>query len=88
MAKRHGHLTTLANGVRIVEIDPGVTVGRTWPYGEATVDAMIDSAEMVRGVPCVRLDHIVTYKQILDRPKDREHLSIIERNRHDASPRP
>lgn len=87
IAERHGQFTTLANGVQIIEIGPRVTVGRTWPYGDATVDEMIDTAEMVRGVPCVHLDHIVTYKQILDRPKDREHLSIIERNRRDASPR-
>jgi len=38
---------------------------------------MIDTAEMIDGVPCVQLQYILAYKLIADRPKDRSHISVI-----------
>ena len=77
-AKGQGDLRTLSDGNQLVTIEPGVSVGRTWPYGDASVDEMIDTAELIDGVPCVRLEHIVAYKRILDRPKDRAHIALIK----------
>lgn len=62
----------------IYRIGGDVTVGNHWEYGEPDIDRMIDTAEIIDGVPCVRLEHVVTYKRIADRPRDREHLAIIE----------
>lgn len=77
-AKGRGDIRTLSDGNQLIAIEPGVSVGRTWPYGDASLDEMIDTAEMIEGIPCVRLEHIVAYKRILDRPKDRAHIALIE----------
>ena len=69
------------DGVEIVNIDGGaIAIGTSWRYGDTPLDEMIDHAEEIGGIPCVRLEHIVTYKQIADRPKDRAHLAIIEQH--------
>lgn len=77
-AERLGRISRLPDGNRIIEIEPGVTIGQTWQYGNFGIDEMIDTAEMVEGIPCVRLEHIIAYKRLFDRPKDRTHLEIIE----------
>lgn len=78
-ARANGVLKTLPEtGTSIVEVGEGVTVGCTWMFGDFSIDEMIDTAEMIEGIPCVRLEHIVAYKRLFDRPKDRLHLSIIE----------
>lgn len=40
-------------------------------------DPLIDEAELVAGLPCVRLAAVVAMKERLDRPKDRAHLARI-----------
>ena len=77
-ARRLGRPSLLPDGNEIVTIGEGVTVGTTWAYGDVDVDHLIDTAEMIDGVPCVTIDHIVAYKLIADRPKDRAHLAVIE----------
>lgn len=79
-ARSVGVIDTLEDGSQIVSIGDGVTVGRGWKYGDLSVDEMIDTAESIDGIPCVGLDHIIAYKLIADRPKDRRHLKIIEQN--------
>ena len=80
-AKVVGVPETLEDGNTIVRIGEGLTVGHTWPFGPGTIDKMIETAEIIEGLPCVRLEHIVAYMKMFDRPKDRERLSIIEANR-------
>jgi hypothetical protein len=64
--------------VGIVNIDGGaITIGTSWRYGDITVSDLIDDAEEIEGIPCVRLEHIVAYKRTAGRPKDRVHLQII-----------
>ena len=47
--------------------------------GTATPRSMTSSTPPRRstGIPCVLLEHIVAYKRIADRPKDRAHLAVI-----------
>ena len=75
-----GEVTVLQpDGVDIVAVDGGlITIGRSWRYGETPIDTYIDTAEEIDGIPCVLLEHIVAYKRIADRPKDRAHLQVIE----------
>ena len=40
---------------------------------------MIDTAEIIDGLPFVRLEHVIAYKQIAGRPKDLQHLALIEK---------
>ena len=79
-AKEAGDLGTLQpDGVEIVNVDGGViTIGTSWKYGDTPVSDLIDDAEEIDGMPCVLLEHIIAYKRIADRPKDRVHLAVIE----------
>ena len=79
-ARQIGEVVVLEpDGVDIVSIDgSSISIGRSWRYGETTIDEYIDTAEEIDGIPCVRLEHIVAYKRIADRPKDRAHLGVIE----------
>ena len=67
------------HGVPVVSLGAGpVTLGRRWAVGEVDEDSLIDTAEVIDGLPFVRLEHVVAYKRIIDRPKDREHLRRLE----------
>lgn len=79
-AKEIGELGRLQpDGVEIVNIDgDAITIGTVWRYIEVSIDALIDQAEEIDGIPCVPLEHIIAYKRIADRPKDRGHLAVIE----------
>jgi hypothetical protein len=79
-ARGLGHPETIAGGIETSVIGSNITVGTSWAYGDPEVDDLIDTAEMIDGVPCVTIDHVVAYKRIADRPKDRAHLALIEAN--------
>lgn len=61
-----------------VDLGNGLTFGRSWAYGSFDIDALIDEAEMIDGLPFVQLSKVVEFKQIARRPKDLEHLAILE----------
>lgn len=66
------------NGVPVVSLFDGlVTFGTRWAIGDFDVDRLIDTAEMIGGLPFVRLEHVAAYKRLADRPKDREHLRLL-----------
>jgi len=76
-----GTENVLGDGTVIFEIGANITVGRSWAYGEFSIDELIDTAEKIDGVPCVLLEHVIAFKELADRPKDRLHLALIgERN--------
>lgn len=52
-----------------------VTMGRSWAYGEPDIETLIDSAETIHGLPFVRLEFVIAYKEIARRPKDLDHLA-------------
>ena len=62
-----------------VDLGGGLTFGRSWAYGNFDIDALIDAAEIIEGLPFVRLDAVIEFKKIADRPKDREHLRNLEK---------
>lgn len=55
-----------------------VTVGTSWAYGQVDIVELIDTAEMIDGLPFVRLEHVIAYKRIASRPKDLAHLQLTE----------
>jgi hypothetical protein len=81
-ALRIGDLVHLENwGIDVVEVDEGaITIGRRWAIGDFDVDDLIDTAELIEGLPFVDLRYVADYKRIADRPKDRRHLEIMERH--------
>lgn len=79
-ALAHGELQHLEQyDLDIIAIDDGlITLGRTWGYGAFDTDFLIDTAELIDGLPFVRLEHVVAYKRIAGRRKDREHLRALK----------
>jgi len=76
-AQTLGAENVLGDGTVIFEIAAGITVGRSWAYGDFSIDELIDTAEIIGGVPCVLLEHVIAFKKLADRPKDRLHLALI-----------
>jgi hypothetical protein len=64
--------------IDLVRLGTGITVGDRWAIGNFDTDQLIDSAEEICSIPCVALKHVVAYKRLAGRPKDRAHLEIIE----------
>ena len=73
-----------ALGIDIVTIGEGITVGATWGMGDFSVDTLIEEAELINGIPCVRLEQVIEYKRLVDRPKDRAHLATIHAHMSDG----
>jgi len=44
---------------------------------EDDVDALIDAAEIVAGLPCVSLAEVLRFKLSADRPKDQPHIARL-----------
>ncbi len=65
--------------VSIVTMCDGcLTFGPEWGIGNFDINELIDSAEVIDGLPFVRLEHVACYKGIIKRPKDLEHLQALE----------
>ena len=65
--------------VEIVSFFGGaITVGTSWAYGDFDIDHLINTAEIIDGIPFVRVEHVVRYKEIAARPKDLVHLHLLE----------
>ena len=58
--------------------DGHLTFGRKWGIGEFDINDLIDSAEKIDGLPFVRLEHVASYKNISNRPKDLIHLEALK----------
>ncbi len=41
------------------------------------LDELLATAETVHGLPCVRLEHVLAFKERLNRPKDARHIELI-----------
>lgn len=56
-----------------------VTFGTSWGIGEFDVDELIDTADLIDGLPFVRVEHVIAYKQVRSSPKDLLHLEQYNR---------
>ena len=59
-------------------LDGRLTFGTQWGIGDFSVDQLIDTAEYIDGLPFVRLEFVVAYKRIANRPKDIAHLQALQ----------
>jgi len=78
-ALEQGELTYLPEeDITIVGFfDGDLSVGTSWAFGDVDIDHLIDTAEEFDGVPFVRIEHVIAYKQVADRDKDHDHLRRI-----------
>lgn len=75
------HATTLGPAQRgrqddVVRPVDGVEIFNGWLGDDA--DELIDGASIVRSVPYVSLEAVLSFKRRLMRPKDLAHISLIE----------
>ncbi len=72
--------------VTIVSLDDGrLTFGTRWAIGDFDIDELIDTAEIIDGLPFVRLEHVVAYKEFANRDKDRAHIAAWRAYDHSSS---
>ena len=65
-------------GITTFAIDDGrITFGNRWAIGDFDTDTLIDSMEMLEGLPFVSLQYVLAYKILANRPKDRQHLQAL-----------
>lgn len=85
-AQEVGELTYLPDfDVEIVSCFGGmVTIGTRWAIGDIDAGRVINSAETIAGLPFAGLEYVIAYKEAAGRPKDREHLRLLERSMLDA----
>ena len=76
-ARRIATSERLEQGVRVVAAGP-ISFGTRWGIGDVDVDGLIDEAEMIEGLPFVKLEHVVAYKRSALRAKDLVHLQLID----------
>ena len=61
-----------------------VTFGTTWGIGKFDIDELIDTAEIIDSLPFVRIEHVISYKNIRSSAKDLLHLKALEGFRSQA----
>lgn len=65
-------------GVWVASLAEGrLTCGREWGIGHFDVEELIETAELIQGLPFVRLEYVIAYKSIRRDPKDMAHLAIL-----------
>jgi hypothetical protein len=62
----------------VVDLGNGLTFGRSWAYGNFDIEQLIEDAQMIDGLPFVRLEAVLEYKRIAGRPKDLRHIELME----------
>lgn len=60
-------------------LDGAITFGTEWGIGNFDVAELIRSAEVLDGLPFVRLEHVAAYKRLRGGAKDLDHLRRISR---------
>ena len=78
-AKQHGKKGIKdSSGLEYISFaDGGIEIYDAWYPGEWDVDELIDSAEMIDGIPFVQLNQVITWKKIMGREKDMRDLTLI-----------
>ncbi len=60
-----------------VDFGNGLTFGRGWDFGVFDIEQLITDAEVIEGLPFVRLGAVYEYKRLANRPKDLRHLELM-----------
>lgn len=65
-------------GEAVTFADGRIEVFSDWQPGTWDIDELIDTADIIDGAPFVALEHVLRWKRLLGRPKDRLHCRLIE----------
>ena len=82
MVQKIGNVTYLEEyAVTVASIcNERVTFGTEWGIGNPDVNALIDEAEIIEGLPFVRLSHVIRYKLERASVKDMQHIEILKKS--------
>ena len=68
------------NGVEHIESsDSNIEIWHDWRPWYQDITPFINSAEIIDGLPFVRLDHVLEWKKKFGREKDKKDIEIIEK---------
>ncbi|MDD5251865.1 MAG: hypothetical protein PHT12_04515 [Patescibacteria group bacterium] len=65
-------------GVKAVFANGRIEIFPDWGPGDWNVNTLIDQAEIIDGIRFVTLENVLKWKKMMNRPKDAEHIRIIE----------
>lgn len=72
------HLTKSGDG-NVIEIpNAEIEIFDSWAPGYWDIEKLIDEAEEIGGIRFVRLEQVLAWKKIMNRPKDIAHIALIE----------
>jgi len=57
---------------------PEIEAWNSWGPGKWDIDKLIDEAEVIEGIRFVRLAEVLKWKKMVNRPKDADHIKMIE----------
>lgn len=70
-------------GVEIITLlDGKVTFGNKWGIGEFDIDELIESADIVNGLPFVKVHHVIAYKKVRRSEKDLRHIELVRESEY------
>ncbi|MFH1631477.1 MAG: hypothetical protein ABIA47_00420 [bacterium] len=79
MVTKLGEVTQAAMRDHMVKLENGtIEIFDGWAPSDRSDDELIDSAEMIDGLPFVKLEYVLEYKKKLGRVKDLKHVEILE----------
>ncbi len=61
-----------------------IEVWKDWYPGEWNIAKLINEAEIIDGLPFVRIESVLTSKKLSNRKKDQEDIKLIERFLHNT----
>lgn len=64
------------HGDWVVHVTPDLDIYSGW-LGQ-DVAAILSRAEVIDGLPVAHLSDVAAYKRLLDRPKDKDHVRLLE----------
>ena len=65
---------------QVVELFEGeIEIFNNWYPGEWNINKLIENAKIIEGVRFAQLSDVLKWKKLMGRPKDLEHIKIIEK---------
>ncbi len=73
-----GQLDHTASGDPVIHIGDDIEIFNTWAPGTWHPQDLIDEAENIDGLPFVKLETVLAWKKLRNKPKDQKHIELIE----------
>ena len=66
------------NGSVVALFNGNIEIFNSWTSEEWDINKLIDEAEIIDGIKWVKLEEVLKWKRQMNRPKDAEHIRLIE----------